>query len=96
MGNGGEACYEDYVAYFTKKGLNKSNVLHELYNHLVYVKGLDVPEKREEKDAETFSKDFLNKYTHDQTFLVQSFLPTASKGVKEIQPSGDISRSIPI
>ena len=49
VGNGDEACYEDYVAYFTKKGLDKSNVLHELYHHLVYVKGLDVPEKREER-----------------------------------------------
>ncbi len=65
VGNGDEACYEDYVAYFTKKGLNKSNVLHELYHHLVYVEGLDVPEKREEKDAERFSRGFLTNARSD-------------------------------
>jgi hypothetical protein len=40
VGCRGEACYYRNKAFFTKRGLNKRNVLHELYHHLVYVIGL--------------------------------------------------------
>lgn len=37
VGRGSNACYEHYVAYFKKRGLNKRTVLHEFYHHLAYV-----------------------------------------------------------
>lgn len=49
VGNGDSACYIENKAYFTKRGLNKRNVLHELYHHVVYVKGWDIPIRKEEK-----------------------------------------------
>lgn len=54
VGNGDEACYEDYTAYFTKRGLNKRNVLHELYHHLAYVNDWDVSERMEETLANRY------------------------------------------
>jgi len=39
VGNGDMACYEDNKAFFTKRGLNKRYVLHELYHHIAYVEG---------------------------------------------------------
>ena len=59
VGNGDEACYEDYVAYFTKKGLNKFNALHEFYHHLVYSKGLDMAIRIEEKEANFYARNFM-------------------------------------
>ena len=59
VGNGDIAVYFENKAYFTKKGLNKRTVLHELYHHLVYVNGLDLPKTREERAANGYAKDFL-------------------------------------
>jgi hypothetical protein len=61
VGNGDIACYENNRAYFTKRGLNKHNVLHELYHHLVYVNGLDMPKRMEEKDANHYAKGFVKR-----------------------------------
>jgi hypothetical protein len=59
VGNGDEACYDRNVAYFTKKGLNKSNVLHELYHHLAYVYEWEMSERREEKEAYRYVREVL-------------------------------------
>jgi hypothetical protein len=60
VGCGDEACYYQNKAYFTKRGLNKRNVLHELYHHLVYVNDLDTTKTKEEKAANSFARDFLS------------------------------------
>jgi hypothetical protein len=61
VGNEDEACYDENVAYFTKRGLNKSNVLHELYHHLAYVKNWEMPLRKEEREADTYARMGLKK-----------------------------------
>jgi len=39
VGNGYIAYYFENKAYFTKRGLKKRTALHELYHHLVKMKG---------------------------------------------------------
>ena len=58
------ACECDYfegIACFTKEGLNKRNVLHELYHHIVDSKGIDMLEKKEERMASLFSQEIMKK-----------------------------------
>jgi hypothetical protein len=62
VGNGDLACYSENKAYFTKKGLNKRTVLHELYHHLVYTNGLELSETTEEKNANIYAGEFLRKF----------------------------------
>jgi hypothetical protein len=52
------ACYLQNRAYFTRKGLNKRLVLHELYHHLVYVRGLGMLSRKEEIAANGFARAF--------------------------------------
>jgi len=59
VGNGDVAVYFQNRAYFTKRGLNKRTVLHELYHHLVYVNDLETPKRKEERDANSYARDFL-------------------------------------
>ena len=59
VGNGDTACYFQNVAYFAKKGLNKRNALHEFYHHLVDANGLEIPLRKEEKDANNYVREFL-------------------------------------
>ena len=59
VGNGDYACYFGNIAYFTKEGLDKRSVLHELYHHIVNVKNLDMPVRIEEKDARSYAREFL-------------------------------------
>jgi len=59
VGNGDAACYENYVAYFTKRGLNKRNALHELCHHIAEVNGLEMSETKEEREANGYAKAFL-------------------------------------
>jgi hypothetical protein len=47
-------------AYFSKRGLKKRTVLHELHHHLVYVNGLEMSKTKEEKDANRYARDFLS------------------------------------
>ena len=54
------ACYLENRAYFKKKGLKRRTVLHELYHHLAYSKGLDKPYRIEEKEANNYAKKFLS------------------------------------
>jgi hypothetical protein len=46
-------------AYFTKRGLTKRIILHELYHHLVGGKGSEIPIGKEEKEANRYAKEFL-------------------------------------
>lgn len=59
VGNRWVASYFQNRAYFTKRGLNRRTILHELYHHLVYVNGLDMLRRAEEKDANSYARDFL-------------------------------------
>jgi hypothetical protein len=54
------ALYYENKAYFTKKGLKKRTVLHELYHHLVHSKGMKTPDGIEEKEANNYARDSLN------------------------------------
>jgi len=56
VGNGDEACYNNYVAYFSKRGLNKRNVLHELYHHISYVSNWEMSDRTEERKANKYVK----------------------------------------
>jgi len=55
------ACYSENKAYFTKRGVNKRTVLHEFYHHLVNMKGLELPERIEEKQANGYASEFVKK-----------------------------------
>lgn len=61
VGNGFDAIYDKNVSYFKKSGLNKSNVLHEFFHHLVYVKKLEMTHSREEREANRFVRDITKK-----------------------------------
>ena len=61
VGNGDSACYIENKAYFTKKGLNKRIVLHELYHHLVDAKSLELSETMEEKRANSYAREILKR-----------------------------------
>jgi len=57
--------YFEDIACFTKKGLNKKNVLHELYHHIVNHEGVEISEKKEEREANRFGRDVLRKWYGD-------------------------------
>lgn len=59
VGNRYAAYYYESKSYFTKRGLNRRTVLHELYRHLVHVNGLDIAQTREERSANSYSRAFL-------------------------------------
>jgi hypothetical protein len=58
VGKGYSGYYLKNRAYFTKRGLAKRTILHELYHHLTDTKGLDMPIREEEKEANNFAKRF--------------------------------------
>jgi len=58
VGNGDSACYIENKAYFTKRGLTKRIILHECYQHLMDAKGFDIPIRKEEKEANTYARNF--------------------------------------
>jgi hypothetical protein len=41
------------------RGLKKRTALHELYHHLIDAKGLEIPLRKEEKEANSYARDFL-------------------------------------
>ena len=58
----GKSCiayYSEKSAYFTKEGLNRKTVLHELYHHLVETSSIDISLANEEREANNYSKEFL-------------------------------------
>jgi hypothetical protein len=59
VGNGDVAAYLKNRAYFSKKGLNKNTVLHELYHHLVEANDIEIPLRKEEREANGFARNFL-------------------------------------
>jgi hypothetical protein len=63
VGNHCVAYYFQNRAYFTKRGLTKRTVLHELYHHLVYVNDLDMTGTREERAANNYSKAFMSRHS---------------------------------
>jgi len=58
VGNGDEACYvcETRTAYFKRKAVDRSNVLHEFYHHLAYVRKLKLSRNKEEREAQRYAK----------------------------------------
>jgi hypothetical protein len=62
VGNGDIAVYFENKAYFTKRGLTKRTVLHELYHHLVYVNGLKMLKGIEERAANSYPREFLHVF----------------------------------
>jgi hypothetical protein len=54
------ACYNKNKAYFTKEGLSKRVVLHELYHHLVECSGLELRSRVEEREANSYAREFLH------------------------------------
>jgi hypothetical protein len=64
VGNGDIALYFQNRAYFTKRGLNKQTIIHELYHHLVYADGLEVSQRTEEKAASSYARDFFRLAIH--------------------------------
>ena len=61
VGRGNDADYFEGIACFTKKGLNKKNVLHELYHHVVENKELEMTERKEEKEANRFVRQVVRR-----------------------------------
>jgi hypothetical protein len=59
VGKGCSGYYLKNRAYFTKRGLTKRIILHELYHHLIDTKGLEVPTREEEKEANMYATKFL-------------------------------------
>jgi hypothetical protein len=55
VGNGNIAICFQNRAYFTKRGLKRRTLLHELYHHLVYVNDLDTSKTKEERDADSLA-----------------------------------------
>ena len=53
------AHYYRNKAYFTKRGLTKRLVLHELYHHIIDACGLDMVLSEEERGANRFAREFL-------------------------------------
>jgi len=56
-----KGCYGWYFknkAHFTREGLKKRVILHELYHHLIEAKGYELRNRTEEKEANSFSRAF--------------------------------------
>ena len=61
VGNGNEAIHWEGKAFFTKRGLNKRNVLHELYHHIVEKKRVKMIRTIEEREACRFAREVMKK-----------------------------------
>lgn len=61
VGNGEEACYDKNVAYFTRRGLTKRTILHELCQNLAYVNEWEMSERREETEANEYARKILKR-----------------------------------
>jgi hypothetical protein len=51
--------YFENKACLKREGLKRSVVLHETYHHLVEAKGLEMPIRKEEKEAAIYAREFL-------------------------------------
>lgn len=61
VGRGNDADYFEGIACFTRKGLKKRNVLHELYHHVVEVNGIEMTSRKEEKEACWFAGEVIKR-----------------------------------
>ena len=61
VGNGDLACYHRNKAYFSRKGLNESNLLHEFCHFLLEKKSFEMPVGTEEREANNYAREFLRK-----------------------------------
>jgi len=58
------ACECDYfegIACFTKRGLKKRNVLHELYHHIIENREVCMPWNKEEIEASRFVREIMRR-----------------------------------
>jgi hypothetical protein len=53
------ACYENNRACFTKEGLEKKTILHELFHHLMESKKLEISLCKEERESNSYANQFL-------------------------------------
>jgi hypothetical protein len=53
------ALYYKNCAYFKKEGFRKRIVLHEFYHHLIEYNNLDLTSNLEEKEANSYAREFL-------------------------------------
>lgn len=51
--------YLKNTACFTKNGLRKRVVLHELYHHLIEIGQFEMSSRKEEKEANSYARCFL-------------------------------------
>jgi hypothetical protein len=51
--------YLKNTACFTKNGLKKRVVLHELYHHLIEIRNFEMTSRKEEKEANSYASCFL-------------------------------------
>jgi hypothetical protein len=58
---GCDGVYFENIACFTKKGLNRQNVLHELYHHIIDNLRFEIPEQKEEQEACRFARNVIKK-----------------------------------
>lgn len=61
VGNRVVTSHFESKACFTKRGLEKRTILHELGHHLVYINCLEVSGTREEKAANSCERFFLDE-----------------------------------
>jgi hypothetical protein len=61
VGKGCIAVYFENKACFTKRGFTKRTILHELYHHLIHVNGIEMSHRMEEKAANNYARDFLDR-----------------------------------
>ena len=59
VGNGYEALYYRNIAYFTRRGFNRLNVLHEFYHHAINIFRYEMSSSREEKEASKFAREII-------------------------------------
>jgi hypothetical protein len=57
--NGWLACYSEGKAFFSKRGLNRRNVLHEFYHHLIEMNMFEISIRKEENEANSYSRELL-------------------------------------
>jgi len=67
------AHYYRNKAFFTKRGMTKRLVLHELYHHLVYVNGLDMTKTKEERAANSYARFPKLKFCEQLAVVSMSF-----------------------
>lgn len=72
VGNWCEASYYKNAGYFKKRGLNKTNILHEFLHHIAYVQKLEMSESKEERAANLFAKEIVRRYIRIQESLKNS------------------------